>query len=666
MLKIILIILIIAIPIYGIYGTILGAVNNNIGELRSGIVCLAITFFVVATIVIITKIENKSKKYLVEHFEEVKALSKKYASIANEYITKLKALDYSMFTASYNKTNNLIISFYWQQKPNLLLNKIYQYDGFKKPKSKVNLVLLNEDKAKKLTENAILELKNVIYIDNSWTDKYSLPCLIYFIIRNNILETLESQANNIIPKGRENYIREHKELTRHISFQQPIVIETKNEITNSEEQEQRNTEAMHQMQKEANCFEEMKQNKDLVKWQEEQDKLEQERIERERQENERIELEQRDRERLIQEKREREQKSIELLNVYKFDLSNKYSKIVFNFIEMLTDSYPDIFLRMFNNTETLQSSILVKPYKATSQLLKTKIQSDGLQFTESDNAEVNKKIQELTNYFIQGLKKRIMESGDYNDDFTFPALLYSIVRNNVIKYYRNEYLETYGYESLEELCDYISNPFEQEKTNIIVLDDVLTISRYISNNAITKFVYYYIYKNNIELSFVDTYKKIVLDMKQIFERKKKEMLENDLFGKHKKKIIVENYSPHTLSPIDRIDMMTGEQFEIFMEDYFRICGFKVKRTPLSGDYGIDLIIENDFSKIGVQVKCYSNKVTASAVQEVVTGLRHYSLSGGMVVTNNYFQPAAIQLAKDNGIMLWNRDKLIEKLKNNIL
>lgn len=223
-------------------------------------------------------------------------------------------------------------------------------------------------------------------------------------------------------------------------------------------------------------------------------------------------------------------------------------------------------------------------------------------------------------------------------------------------------IKKYGYDSLEEFCDHISSPFEQETTNIKVLDDVLTISRYMSNNAITEFVYYYIFKNNIELSFVDTYKKIVLDMKQIFEQKKKEKLENDLFGKPKKQTAVVNDTPYTLSPIERIDRMSGEQFEIFMENYFRKQGFKVERTPLSGDYGIDLIMENDFSKIGVQAKCYSNKVTASAVQEVVTGLRHYGLSGGMVVTNNYFQPAAIQLAKDNGITLWNRDKLIEKLK----
>lgn len=372
--------------------------------------------------------------------------------------------------------------------------------------------------------------------------------------------------------------------------------------------------------------------------------------------------EQQRKEREEKERREREQKqqSIDYLNAHKYILVEKYSEAVFNFIEKLTETYPYLFLKMFKDTEIPMSSIIIKPYNGKSQLLETKILFDGLKFTEAADSNMNEKIQVLTNFFIQGLQKRIKDNGDYDYEQTLPTLLYYIVRNNVIKYYRNEYIERYGSESLEEFCGNISNPFEQDNTNIKILDDVLTISRFMSNNAISQFVYYYIYENNIELPFVDTYKKIVLDMKQIFERKKKEKLENDLFGKPKKKTVTENDTPHTLSPIERIDRMTGEQFEIFMENFFRKQGFKVTRTPLSGDYGIDLIIENDFSKIGVQAKRYSEKVSLSAVQEVIGGLRHYGLSSGMVVTNSTFQASAIQLAKDNNITLWNRDKLIEK------
>lgn len=134
-----------------------------------------------------------------------------------------------------------------------------------------------------------------------------------------------------------------------------------------------------------------------------------------------------------------------------------------------------------------------------------------------------------------------------------------------------------------------------------------------------------------------------------------------MFGRRKKEVETLGKTVQSTSPIEIIDNMTGEEFELFMTRYFAEHGFKVTHTPLSGDYGIDLILENDFVKIGVQAKCYSNKVTLSAIQEVVAGLRHYGLSSGMVVTINYFQPSAIQLAKENNIILWDRNKLIEKL-----
>ena len=114
--------------------------------------------------------------------------------------------------------------------------------------------------------------------------------------------------------------------------------------------------------------------------------------------------------------------------------------------------------------------------------------------------------------------------------------------------------------------------------------------------------------------------------------------------------------------IDQIDVMSGDEFEKFVTDFFEKRGFTTKQTPSSGDYGVDVIAENDFIKIGIQVKRYNGKVPNSAVQEAVTAMRHYSLDKAMVITNSYFQPSAIQLAKDNHVILWNRDKLIEEIK----
>lgn len=166
-------------------------------EIAIGIVVgIALIGLVIYSIYIV-KQANQGKKYLTEHFEEVKKLSKNYANIAIKYIEKLKAIDARLFTMSYNTTNNLIVSHYWQQKPNLLLSYVYEYDGFVKPKNKVRLLLPNEEAAKKLTENTISELKSIILADNSWMDKYTLPCLIYFIIRNALISTYPFSENII-------------------------------------------------------------------------------------------------------------------------------------------------------------------------------------------------------------------------------------------------------------------------------------------------------------------------------------------------------------------------------------------------------------------------------------------------------------------------------------
>lgn len=118
-----------------------------------------------------------------------------------------------------------------------------------------------------------------------------------------------------------------------------------------------------------------------------------------------------------------------------------------------------------------------------------------------------------------------------------------------------------------------------------------------------------------------------------------------------------------LSPIEKVDKMTGAQFEEFMATYFRQKGYDVIKTKLSGDFGIDLIIENKIFRCGVQLKRYSKKVSLKAVQEVIGGLEHYKLDQGMVITNNYFQQSAITLAGESSkpITLWNRDILIQKL-----
>ncbi|RUP01826.1 MAG: restriction endonuclease [Mycobacterium sp.] len=54
-------------------------------------------------------------------------------------------------------------------------------------------------------------------------------------------------------------------------------------------------------------------------------------------------------------------------------------------------------------------------------------------------------------------------------------------------------------------------------------------------------------------------------------------------------------------------------------------------------------------EIAVQAKFYGGVVGPSAVQEVVAGRAVYDYSEAWVVTNSTFTPAAVTLAKANGV-----------------
>lgn len=108
-----------------------------------------------------------------------------------------------------------------------------------------------------------------------------------------------------------------------------------------------------------------------------------------------------------------------------------------------------------------------------------------------------------------------------------------------------------------------------------------------------------------------------------------------------------------------VDLMNGPQFEQFVCELFKKMKYNAFVTKTSGDQGLDVIAEKDGIKIGVQAKCYSSVVGNSAVQEAVAGKSFYNCNRVLVVTNNYFTKSAVELAKANSIVLWDRDKLIE-------
>lgn len=103
-----------------------------------------------------------------------------------------------------------------------------------------------------------------------------------------------------------------------------------------------------------------------------------------------------------------------------------------------------------------------------------------------------------------------------------------------------------------------------------------------------------------------------------------------------------------------IDSMSGSEFEDFLADLFEKMGYIVNKTPLSGDQGADMIMNNN---IAVQAKNYSSKVGNKSVQEVVASLKYYNVNEGWVVTNNEFTKPAIKLARANNVKLIDKYEL---------
>jgi restriction system protein len=97
--------------------------------------------------------------------------------------------------------------------------------------------------------------------------------------------------------------------------------------------------------------------------------------------------------------------------------------------------------------------------------------------------------------------------------------------------------------------------------------------------------------------------------------------------------------------------MSGTEFEDYVARVARGCGVPVIMTPLSGDWGVDLILGRRPDRVAVQCKRLGRPVGPGAVQEVVAGAPMQDCTRTMVVSNQEFTPAARRLAERHGCVL---------------
>ncbi|EJW13893.1 restriction endonuclease [Paenibacillus alvei] len=133
-----------------------------------------------------------------------------------------------------------------------------------------------------------------------------------------------------------------------------------------------------------------------------------------------------------------------------------------------------------------------------------------------------------------------------------------------------------------------------------------------------------------------------------------------IYSRRRKKI-----SDHKMriSGIQKIDQMSGSEFEDYLTVYFEDLGFKVEEVGGKGDKGADriLTIPHTGERICVQAKCWSKNVTFEAVQQVHTAKALWNCNQAWIVTNRDFTKQVKEAAEKLGIELWGRQKLIENM-----
>ena len=117
--------------------------------------------------------------------------------------------------------------------------------------------------------------------------------------------------------------------------------------------------------------------------------------------------------------------------------------------------------------------------------------------------------------------------------------------------------------------------------------------------------------------------------------------------------------------ISDIDIMTGHEFEDFLEEYFLKSGYLVEKRKRSHEQGLDLLLERQGERIAVQAKRRSKPVSNKAVQEAIAARDYYRCNRALVVTNSRFTPSAQQLAKRCNVELWDRETLKEKINKTL-
>lgn len=98
--------------------------------------------------------------------------------------------------------------------------------------------------------------------------------------------------------------------------------------------------------------------------------------------------------------------------------------------------------------------------------------------------------------------------------------------------------------------------------------------------------------------------------------------------------------------------MTPQQYEEYIGSLFADNGYKVSVSPLSNDWGIDVIAIKGDEKIGIQAKMYgesSRSVNRRVIMELYGAAAYQDCTKAVLATDGEIYPDAIEVAQKLGI-----------------
>ena len=109
---------------------------------------------------------------------------------------------------------------------------------------------------------------------------------------------------------------------------------------------------------------------------------------------------------------------------------------------------------------------------------------------------------------------------------------------------------------------------------------------------------------------------------------------------------------------------TPIEFENFIGDLFKKMGYEVDLTPISSDFGADVIAKNQNETIAIQVKRNSsgNNVGVQEINQVLGSMHYYKANRSIVITTSDFTKQAIKASENAPLELWGREKLFKAVE----